>query len=161
MFCLLSLFFIVIFVYFLSKIISTDRFFFFSWRAFTIWSFKKALRAIFGPLTCYRWFYEPTCTVPKEMDFPLYNMKCSGENVILRRKIHVVSCFPLHFILYGGNLGCFSNSVVPYMFCMKLANSHSLIPTKLYTNTWYTQKHFYMCSSGHLWAGIDTDKYCM
>ena len=37
-------------------------------------------------------------------------MKCSGENVILRGKFHVVSCFPLHFMLYRGNLYCFSNS---------------------------------------------------
>ena len=39
------------------------------------------------------------CTVPKEIDFPRYNMKCSGENVILRRIFHVVSCFPLHYML--------------------------------------------------------------
>ena len=50
-------------------------------------------------------------TVPKVIDFPRYNMKCSGENVILREIFHVVSCFPLHFMLYHGNLGCFSNSV--------------------------------------------------
>ena len=38
-------------------------------------------------------------------------MKCSGENVILRGIFHVVSSFPLHFMLYRGNLDCFSNSV--------------------------------------------------
>ena len=53
----------------------------------------------------------PSCTVPKEIDFPPYNMKCSGGNVILRRIFHVVSCFPLHFMLYRRNLDCFSNSV--------------------------------------------------
>ena len=37
-------------------------------------------------------------------------MKCSGENVILRGIFHVVSCFPLHLMLYRGNLDCFSNS---------------------------------------------------
>ena len=31
--------------------------------------------------------------------------------MILRGKFHVVSGFPLHFILYRGNLDCFSNSV--------------------------------------------------
>ena len=42
------------------------------------------------------------------------NMKCRGENVILR-VIHssctVVSRFPLHFMFYRGNLDYFSNSV--------------------------------------------------
>ena len=38
-------------------------------------------------------------TLPKVIDFPRYNMIYSGENVILRRIFHVVSCFLLHFIL--------------------------------------------------------------
>ena len=42
-------------------------------------------------------------------------MKCSGENVILRGIVHVVSGFPLHFKLYGGNLDCFSNRVDMYI----------------------------------------------
>ena len=58
----------------------------------------------FPPLT----FYQYICmhgyrfnllllyTVPKVIDFPRYNMKCSGENVILRGIVHVVSGFPLH-----------------------------------------------------------------
>ena len=49
-------------------------------------------------------------TVPKDINFPRYNMKCSGENVILRGIVHVVSCFPLHFMLYHGNLDYFSDS---------------------------------------------------
>ena len=40
------------------------------------------------------------CTVPKEIDFPQYNMKFSGENVLLRGIFHVVSGFPLLFMLY-------------------------------------------------------------
>ena len=40
-------------------------------------------------------------TVPKEIDFPRYDMKCSGENMILRGIFHEVS---LHFMLYSGNL---------------------------------------------------------
>ena len=44
------------------------------------------------------------CTVPKKIAFPRYNMKCSGENVILCGIFHVVSCFPLHFMLYHWNL---------------------------------------------------------
>ena len=37
-------------------------------------------------------------TVLKVIDFPQYNMKFSGENVILRGIFHVVSDFPLHFM---------------------------------------------------------------
>ena len=40
-----------------------------------------------------------------------YNIKCSGENVILGGLFHVVSCFTLNFILYRGNLVYFSDSV--------------------------------------------------
>ena len=50
-------------------------------------------------------------TIPKVIDFPRYYMKCSGENVILRGIVHVVSGFPLHFTLYRGNLDCFFNNV--------------------------------------------------
>ena len=49
-------------------------------------------------------------TVPKEIDFPQYNMKCSGENVLLSGIFHVLSCFPLHLMLYRGNLDYLSNS---------------------------------------------------
>ena len=50
-------------------------------------------------------------TIPKEINFPRYNMKCSGANVILRGLFLVVSCFPKHLMLYNWNLDCFSNSV--------------------------------------------------
>ena len=50
-------------------------------------------------------------TVPKVIDFPRYDMKSSRENMILREIVHVVSGFPLQFMLYRGNLDCFSNSV--------------------------------------------------
>ena len=50
-------------------------------------------------------------TAPKEINFPQCNMKCSEEKVILRGIFHVVSCFPLHFMLYRGNLDYFSDSV--------------------------------------------------
>ena len=53
---------------------------------------------------------ETLYTVPNEINSPWYNMKCSGENVILRGIFHVVSRFPLHFMLYRGNFDCFSNS---------------------------------------------------
>ena len=53
-------------------------------------------------------------TVPKEIDFPRYNMKCSRENVILRKIFHVVSCFPLQFMLYRGNFDYFSDSAVSF-----------------------------------------------
>ena len=58
------------------------------------------------------------CTVPKVIDFPRYNMKCSGENVILRGIFHVVSRFPLLFMLYRGNLDCFSNNVCSMAFLL-------------------------------------------
>ena len=35
-------------------------------------------------------------------------MKSSGQNVILRGIVHVVINFPLHYMLYRGNLDCFS-----------------------------------------------------
>ena len=37
-------------------------------------------------------------------------MKFSGEKVILRGIVPVVSGFPKHFMFYSGNLVCFSNS---------------------------------------------------
>ena len=51
---------------------------------------------------------DPRYTVTKVIDFPRYNMKCSGENA----EYFIVSRFPLLFKLYPGNLVCFSNSVV-------------------------------------------------
>ena len=51
--------------------------------------------------------YSVQYTVPKKIEFPEYNMKCSRENVILRGIFHVISCFPLHFWLYRGNLDYF------------------------------------------------------
>ena len=49
--------------------------------------------------------------MPKKIDCPRYNMKCSVENIIQRGIFPVVSCFPLHFMLYRGNLVYFSDSV--------------------------------------------------
>ena len=56
------------------------------------------------------------------IDFPRYNMKCSGENLILRGIFHVVSRLVflyVHFMLHRGNLDCFSNSVCA-MFVRRL-----------------------------------------
>ena len=39
--------------------------------------------------------------VPKIIDFPRYNMKCSGESGTLRGIFRVISRFPLHFVLSG------------------------------------------------------------
>ena len=39
-------------------------------------------------------------------------MKCSGDNVILRGIVHVVTGFPIHFMFYRGNLDYFSNRVL-------------------------------------------------
>ena len=56
-------------------------------------------------------------TAPKVIDFPRYNLKCNGENVILRGIVHVVSGFPLHFMFYHGNLDCISNRVGSGFHC--------------------------------------------
>ena len=53
--------------------------------------------------------FEVLYTFPKEIDFPQYNMKCSAGNLILRGLFPVVSCFPLHFMLYSGNFDYFSD----------------------------------------------------
>ena len=72
---------------------------------------------VFLYISCYIYrgnldfFLDSACTGPKVIDFPRYNMKCRAENVILRRIVHVGSGFPLHFMLYLGNLVCFSNRV--------------------------------------------------
>ena len=49
-------------------------------------------------------------TVPKVIDFPRYNTKCSGEHEILRRIFRLVFRFPLHFVLYLGNFDYFLDS---------------------------------------------------
>ena len=54
-----------------------------------------------------------TYTVPKVIDYPRYNMKRSGENVIVRGIFHVLSCLTLHFMLYRGNLDKFLDIVGP------------------------------------------------
>ena len=51
------------------------------------------------------------CPKSTVIDFPRHNMKCSGENETLSGIFHVVSRFPLHFVLYKGNLDYFLDSV--------------------------------------------------
>ena len=53
--------------------------------------------------------FTPHCPKGNKI-FPRYNMKCSRENVILCGIFPVVLCFPLHFIVYRGNLDYFSDS---------------------------------------------------
>ena len=53
-------------------------------------------------------------TVPKVIDFPRFNLKCSEENQIQHGIFQVVSRFPLHFMLYRGNLDYFLDSVRPH-----------------------------------------------
>ena len=43
-------------------------------------------------------------TDPKEIDFPRYKTKCSGGKETLSEIFCVVFRFPLHFVLYLGNL---------------------------------------------------------
>ena len=54
-----------------------------------------------------------TVTIRSQYTVPRYNMKCIGENVIIRGIVHVVSRFPLHFMLCCGYLDFFSNRVKP------------------------------------------------
>ena len=56
---------------------------------------------------CKKYLY----TVSKVFDFLRYDMKSSGENETLRGIFHVVSRFPLHFMIYRGNLDYFLDSV--------------------------------------------------
>ena len=63
-----------------------------------------------GEASAFSLRIEPTIHCPKVI---YCNMKCSGEKVILRRIVHVVSEFPLHFMFYRGDLDCFSNRVSP------------------------------------------------
>ena len=101
--------------YFKAKVVNNEWHLYF-WTSLT-WHFSVWFPHILftGSYCCWleRRFLKSTrvYTVPKEIDFPRYNMKCSRENVILRGMLHVVSGFPLHFMLNRGNLDCFSNSV--------------------------------------------------
>ena len=52
-------------------------------------------------------------TVPKVIDFPRHNTKCSGENEIPRGIVRVVFRFSLHFMLYLEKLDYFLDSVEP------------------------------------------------
>ena len=76
---------------------------------------------------------DTTCTIPTEIDFPRYNMKCSGDNLIQREIVHVVSCFPLHFMLYRGYLDYFSDSVClrGYLKPLNVSIKGTLFPLNL------------------------------
>ena len=54
--------------------------------------------------------YSAQHTVPRVINFPSYNKKCSGENDIPRGIFRVVSRFPLHFVLYLGKFDYFLDS---------------------------------------------------
>ena len=66
---------------------------------------NSRLLSMYSSVHVYRYLFINfmLCTVPKEIDFPRYNIKCSGENLILRGIFHVVSCFlctTFHAILW-------------------------------------------------------------
>ena len=85
-------------------------------------------------------------TVPKVIDFPRYNMNCSGENVILRGIFHAVSRFPLHFIYYRGNLDYFLDSTVNILVHKNKASFNSVFdpPPHLSTCVYKIEKHKYL-----------------
>ena len=57
------------------------------------WLRRNSTLAMLSEILMAPW---PPLSAPKEIDFPLYNIKCSGGNVILRGIFHVVLCCPLH-----------------------------------------------------------------
>ena len=57
--------------------------------------------------------YSRLYNVEKEIYFPRYNMKCSGENEILQGIFRVVSRVPQHFVLYVENFDYFFDSIQP------------------------------------------------
>ena len=59
----------------------------------TCWLRRNSTLAMLLEILMAPW---PPLSAPKEIDFPLYNIKCSGGNVILRGIFHVVLCCPLH-----------------------------------------------------------------
>ena len=60
-------------------------------------------------------------------------MKCSGEYVILRGIFHVVSRFPLHFMLYRGNFDYVLDSVRGFYSL----NTNLYLPEQIETKTGY------------------------
>ena len=56
-------------------------------------------------------------------------MKCSGENLILRGIFHVVSGFPLHFMLYLGNFDYFSNSAEAVRHVCQITQANTIAST--------------------------------
>ena len=87
-------------------------------------------------------------TVPKEINFPRYNMKCGMKSEIQRRILCVISRFPLHFVLYFGNFDYFFYSVhalslggsarhLAWSVCCSTCPSSSRSPTSL-TRRWTT-----------------------
>ena len=67
-------------------------------------------------------------------------MKYSGGNVILRGIFHVVSGCPLHFMLYRGNLDCFSSRVEQYVNVLTNLVNH------LSEHTWLLSEHTWLLS---------------
>ena len=58
-------------------------------------------------------------TFQKELYFPRYNTKWSGENEILRGIFRLVSRFPLNFVLYLGNFDYFLDSAIGRYFLVE------------------------------------------
>ena len=67
--------------------------------------------------------------VLKVIDFPRYNMKCSGGNEVLCEIFRVVFGFSLHFMLYRGNLDYFLDRAAKWAKKNKLLkNEHNNLP---------------------------------
>ena len=83
-------------------------------------------------------------------------MKCNGENVILRGIFHVISGFPLHFMLYRGNFYCFSKNVG--LICTgntSLLNMHGVQCTEC---TLYLTKNNTVRKESKVWQGFRVTK---
>ena len=61
------------------------------------WLRRNSTLAMLSEILMAPW---PPLSAPKEIDFPLYNIKCSGGNVILRGIFHVVEVLSTTFVCY-------------------------------------------------------------
>ena len=79
-----------------------------------------------------------TFTVPKKIDFPRYTVHTVTWNVVAKTWyyaeyfMYIVSCFPLHFMLYCWNLDSFFGQCTTQHFQQKRKRTSSVfIPGKL------------------------------
>ena len=80
--------------------------------------------------------------IPKEIHFPRCNMKCSGESVILRKIVHFVVCFPLHFMVYRRNFDYFSDRVGTALYVLYFCIAYIFVESK-YPGSFWDRNFFF------------------